>query len=79
MAGEVNRFLGMETIDLEVSKFAIDFIERNVKADKPFFCWWNSTRMHINTHLRAESQATRDAVESSMPHAASARCHTRDW
>jgi len=45
----------METIDMEVSKHAIDFIERNAKADKPFFCWWNSTRMHINTHLKAES------------------------
>ncbi|HTT09762.1 MAG TPA: arylsulfatase [Burkholderiaceae bacterium] len=45
----------METIDMEVSKFAIDFIERNAKADKPFFCWWNSTRMHVNTHLKPES------------------------
>jgi arylsulfatase len=46
----------METIDEEVSKYAIDFIERNAKADKPFFCWWNSSRMHINTHLKKESQ-----------------------
>jgi arylsulfatase A-like enzyme len=46
----------METIDMEVSKLAIDFIERNVKADVPFFCWWNSTRMHVNTHLKAESK-----------------------
>jgi arylsulfatase len=29
----------------------MDFMERQVKADKPFFCWWNSTKMHINTHL----------------------------
>ncbi len=27
-----------------------------MKADKPFFCWWNSTRMHIWTHLKKESQ-----------------------
>jgi arylsulfatase len=46
----------METIDMEVSKLAIDFIERQVKADKPFFCWWNSTRMHVWTHLKAESK-----------------------
>ena len=46
----------METIDQEVSKHAIDFIERQVKADQPFFCWWNSTRMHVNTHLRPESK-----------------------
>ena len=45
----------METIDMEVSEHAIDFIERNAKADQPFFCWWNSTRMHINTHLKKES------------------------
>ena len=24
------------------------------KADKPFFLWWNSTRMHIWTHLKPE-------------------------
>jgi arylsulfatase A-like enzyme len=46
----------MENIDQEVSKHAIDFIERQVKADQPFFCWWNSTRMHVNTHLRPESK-----------------------
>jgi arylsulfatase len=46
----------METIDMEVSKHAISFIERNAKAGKPFFCWWNSTRMHVWTHLKKESQ-----------------------
>lgn len=45
----------METIDMEVNARAIDFIERQVKADKPFFCWWNSTRMHVNTHLKPEA------------------------
>jgi arylsulfatase len=46
----------METIDREITDGALDFIERQTKADKPFFCWWNSTRMHINTHLKKESQ-----------------------
>jgi arylsulfatase A-like enzyme len=46
----------METIDWEITEGALDFIERQHKADKPFFVWWNSTRMHINTHLRAESR-----------------------
>jgi arylsulfatase A-like enzyme len=41
----------METIDEEVNVKAIDFIERAAKDDKPFFVWWNSTRMHIFTHL----------------------------
>jgi arylsulfatase len=45
----------METIDEEVNAKAIDFMERAKKADKPFFIWWNSTRMHIFTHLKAAS------------------------
>jgi arylsulfatase len=45
----------METIDEEVNAKALDFMERAKKADKPFFLWWNSTRMHIFTHLKAES------------------------
>jgi arylsulfatase len=45
----------METIDEEVTTAALDFMERAKKADKPFFVWWNSTRMHIFTHLKPES------------------------
>ena len=44
----------METIDDETSRAAIDFIQRQAKAGKPFFCWYNSTRMHLRTHVRAE-------------------------
>ena len=46
----------METVDEEVTVAAMDFMERAVKADKPFFVWWNSTRMHVWTHLKPESQ-----------------------
>jgi arylsulfatase A-like enzyme len=46
----------METIDEEVTTKALAFMENSVKADKPFFLWWNSTRMHIFTHLKAESE-----------------------
>jgi arylsulfatase A-like enzyme len=46
----------METIDEEVTAKALDFMERAKKADKPFFLWWNSTRMHIWTHLKPASQ-----------------------
>ncbi len=46
----------METIDEEVTVKALDFMERAAKAKKPFFLWWNSTRMHIFTHLKPESQ-----------------------
>jgi arylsulfatase len=44
----------METIDDETSAAAIDFMQRQVRANRPFFCWFNSTRMHFRTHVRAE-------------------------
>jgi arylsulfatase A-like enzyme len=44
----------METIDDETSAAAIDFIQRQTKAGKPFFCWMNTTRMHFRTHVRDE-------------------------
>jgi arylsulfatase len=31
-------------------------MDRQHKANKPFFCWFNSTRMHIFTHLKPESE-----------------------
>jgi arylsulfatase len=46
----------METVDDEVTTAALGFIETAVKDDKPFFVWWNSTRMHIWTHLKPESE-----------------------
>ena len=45
----------METVDDEITAGALDFIERAQAADKPFFLWWNSTRMHIWIHLKPES------------------------
>ena len=44
----------METIDDETSAAAIEFMQRQVRANKPFFCWYNSTRMHFRTHVRPE-------------------------
>ena len=44
----------METIDDESSDAAIAFIEKQVKAGKPFFTWWNGTRMHFRTHVKKE-------------------------
>lgn len=46
----------METIDEEITKAALDYLDKASKSDKPFFLWWNSTRMHIHTHLKKESQ-----------------------
>jgi arylsulfatase len=35
---------------------ALEYLEKAKEADKPFFLWWNSTRMHVWTHLKKESQ-----------------------
>ncbi|HEV7318984.1 MAG TPA: arylsulfatase [Ensifer sp.] len=45
----------METVDGEFLAAALDFIDRQHNAQKPWFCYFNSTRMHVNTHLKAES------------------------
>ena len=45
----------MPTIDKEIFGHATDFLDRSVKADKPFFVWFNATRMHVWTHLKPES------------------------
>ncbi|MEH6835330.1 MULTISPECIES: arylsulfatase [Falsihalocynthiibacter] len=45
----------METVDEEITAAAIDFMDRAVAQDKPFFLWWNATRMHIFTHLKESS------------------------
>jgi len=44
----------METIDEETVAAARDFIQRQHKADTPWFVWWNATRMHFRTHVKEE-------------------------
>jgi arylsulfatase len=44
----------METIDDETTDAAVDYMQRQGKAGKPFFCWMNTTRMHLRTHVKAE-------------------------
>ncbi len=46
----------METIDEETLAAAKDFITRQHQAGQPFFCWWNGTRMHFRTHVKAENR-----------------------
>ena len=41
----------MKTVDAEFLRAAEGFIDRSVKEDKPFFVWFNPTRMHIWTHV----------------------------
>ncbi len=46
----------MQTVDEEFMAAAKDFITRQAKSGIPFFTWFNSTRMHVNTHLKSASQ-----------------------
>ena len=46
----------METIDEEFLGATIDFIDRANRDKKPFFAWFNPTRMHIWTRLKPELQ-----------------------
>lgn len=46
----------METIDEEITNASLDYLDKRKADGKPFFLWWNSTRMHIWTRLKAESQ-----------------------
>jgi arylsulfatase A-like enzyme len=41
----------METVDEEITSAALGWMEKQAKADKPFFLWYNSTAMHFRTHL----------------------------
>jgi arylsulfatase A-like enzyme len=52
----------METIDDETTNAAIDFIKRQAGANKPFFVWMNTTRMHMHTHVRQSMRG-----QSGMP------------
>jgi len=46
----------METIDEEITSAALTWMEKQVKADKPFFLWYNSTACHFRTHLAAKNR-----------------------
>jgi arylsulfatase A-like enzyme len=46
----------MEDIDTELVRRSVDFMDRSVKANKPFFLWHNATRMHVWTHLSPKWQ-----------------------
>jgi arylsulfatase A-like enzyme len=49
----------METVDDEILKLSLDFIEKAKRDNKPFFVWLNPTRMHVVTHLSDKYQNMR--------------------
>lgn len=46
--------VSMEDVDVELVRLSMDFMDRSVQADVPFFLWHNSTRCHVWTHLAPE-------------------------
>ena len=45
----------METVDGEFLEASLDFMEKADKEDNSFFLWFNTSRMHVWTHLKEES------------------------
>jgi len=56
----------METVDDEFLAAAKDFIARQHAAGKPWFTWFNSTRMHFYTHVRDEHRTKRGFYADGM-------------
>lgn len=52
----------METVDEETVAAAIDFIKRANEQGKPFYVWWNGTRMHFRTHVKPEMREKADEI-----------------
>jgi arylsulfatase A-like enzyme len=64
----------METFDSEVTEKALAWLDKSAKDDKPFFCWFNSTAIHIHSHSPQkyiqmavdEGRAEEDVVRAKM-------------
>lgn len=64
----------METIDAEVLGETLKWLDKNGKSGKPFFCWFNSTAIHIWSHPTQkyvqmavdEGRAEEDVVRAKM-------------
>jgi len=52
----------METIDEEVLAKTKDFISRQKAANKPWFVWFNPTRMHNFTHVKKENRNNKNGI-----------------
>ena len=44
----------MKTLDNEILDLSINFMQKSLDKDKPFFVWINPSRMHVVTHLTEE-------------------------
>ena len=48
----------MKTYDKEILDHTFDYIKRKAKEDKPFFVWYNPSRLHIYQHLEEDQIGT---------------------
>jgi arylsulfatase len=56
----------METVDEEFLGRTKQFITGATEAKQPFFAWFNSSRMHIYTHLKPESRHLASDISSEF-------------
>jgi arylsulfatase len=64
----------METFDQEVTNETLKWLDKNGKGSKPFFCWFNTTAIHIWSHPNPkylqkavdEGRAEQDVVRAKM-------------
>jgi arylsulfatase len=58
----------METIDEEITDRALEWMEKQAKADQPFFLWYNTTAMHFRTHVAPKNvgKSGQDAYSDRM-------------
>jgi arylsulfatase len=55
----------METVDAEVTAETLKWLDKHAKGDKPFFCWYNSTAIHIRS--RPAQKYIQMAVDEGRP------------
>lgn len=55
----------METFDAEVTAETLKWMDKNVKKDKPFFVWYNSTAIHVRS--RPAAKYVQMAVDEGRP------------
>jgi arylsulfatase A-like enzyme len=55
----------METVDAEVTEATLKWLDKNGKGEKPFFCWYNSTAIHIRS--RPSQKYLQMAVDEGRP------------
>ena len=56
----------MEIIDDDIAARSVEFLEKQVKANKPVFLWVNFTHMHFRTHTKAREPRSGRALAGPL-------------